>query len=441
MGNMTEMDLVALKGYANELESFKSRVNKHCNDLETGIGSCANYMILQCDAQLDRKFDPNIGRIIRANSTEIFMGSHDYETEARFAKSCGQKTIESLSSAIVQQDPRLEVVDLMTTEQLNLTEEGYAYVKSNRQPLTKTYIEAFYKCKEFVPVDDIDSIYPYNHFNYRQTAFYPDDIPEGISNAEYDILKYIAEDEKTLLEITANFPKMDVKKQIKRLAQKDMVDLLDDHVVKSNVTKRQLSLYDYRSQHGMNYVSDPAVPEFGPPRYASPFDSAEWSNPFDFDEEQQEGDSGEIDKWLNNVEREELSLFADLRKYAKAQRLTDVTARLKNYTFIPEFLANALISICKAIKNGEDLKHPDVPFPNSSDVVKFEILEEYIKNNDCRTKAIWVSKMQEEYERLEVDRLFPESIMISFRKALDELRTDLTIINIREIKKIISDNP
>ena len=45
MGNMTEMDLVALKGYASELESFKSRVNKHCNDLETGVGSCSNYML------------------------------------------------------------------------------------------------------------------------------------------------------------------------------------------------------------------------------------------------------------------------------------------------------------------------------------------------------------------------------------------------------------
>lgn len=45
MGNMTEMDLVALKGYASELESFKSRVNKHCTDLETGIGSCSNYML------------------------------------------------------------------------------------------------------------------------------------------------------------------------------------------------------------------------------------------------------------------------------------------------------------------------------------------------------------------------------------------------------------
>ena len=45
MSNMTEMDLVALKGYASELESFKSRVNKHCTDLETGIGSCSNYML------------------------------------------------------------------------------------------------------------------------------------------------------------------------------------------------------------------------------------------------------------------------------------------------------------------------------------------------------------------------------------------------------------
>ena len=45
MGNMTEMDLVALKGYASELESFKSRVNKHCTDLETGIGSCSKYML------------------------------------------------------------------------------------------------------------------------------------------------------------------------------------------------------------------------------------------------------------------------------------------------------------------------------------------------------------------------------------------------------------
>jgi type IV secretory pathway TraG/TraD family ATPase VirD4 len=111
------------------------------------------HMILQCDAQLDSKYNKDIARIIRANSTELFMGSHDYETEVRFAQSCGQKTIESLYSEIAQQGPSLVSVDLITPDQLNLTEEGYIYIKSNRHPLTKTYIEAFYRCEEFAPVE------------------------------------------------------------------------------------------------------------------------------------------------------------------------------------------------------------------------------------------------------------------------------------------------
>lgn len=44
MGNMTQIDLVALKRYATELENFKAGVIKYCNDLETGINSCSKYM-------------------------------------------------------------------------------------------------------------------------------------------------------------------------------------------------------------------------------------------------------------------------------------------------------------------------------------------------------------------------------------------------------------
>lgn len=43
--SMTEMDLATLKMYASELEDFKSRVNQHCNNLETGISSCSRYML------------------------------------------------------------------------------------------------------------------------------------------------------------------------------------------------------------------------------------------------------------------------------------------------------------------------------------------------------------------------------------------------------------
>ncbi len=45
MKDLTEMDLVALKGYANELEAFRSRVNRYCNELEAGIDSCSHFML------------------------------------------------------------------------------------------------------------------------------------------------------------------------------------------------------------------------------------------------------------------------------------------------------------------------------------------------------------------------------------------------------------
>lgn len=399
------------------------------------------HMILQCDAQLDRKFDPNIGRIIRANSTEIFMGSHDHETEVRFAKSCGQKTIESLASVIAQQDPRLEVVDLMTTERLNLTEEGYVYVKSNRHPLTKTYIEAFYKCEEFVPADDINNVYPYNRFDYHQTSFYPDDIPPAISNSEYDVLKYIEREKKSLQELIANFPMIDVKKLIKGLAQKGAVELLDDHVVKSNITKRQFSLYDYRVENGFNNMHDAVISvEVKPQKPRNPFDFDVPSNPFDFDTKPQKSDSKKIDEWLDGVKIEDNPLFVDLKKHVKAQGITDVMARLGNYTIIPEFLVTAIEYVCQTNESGKDADYSNAPFPNNPNIFKFEIIEEYIKNNDYDSKELWSSSMQDEYDRLKAEKLFPESIMVAFKKALDEVQSELTLSNIREIKKIIAGN-
>lgn len=144
------------------------------------------HMILQCDAQLDRKFDPHIGRIIRANCAEIFMGSHDYETEVRFAKSCGQKTIESLASVISQHNPHLDVVDLMTAEQLNLIEEGYAYVKTNRHPLLKTYIEAFYNCDDF-SCNDRSIMRTHFFIDYPKTSEYKQINFAAIGSFEYPI--------------------------------------------------------------------------------------------------------------------------------------------------------------------------------------------------------------------------------------------------------------
>lgn len=130
------------------------------------------HMYLQCDAQLDKKYNSQeIGNIIRANSTEIFLGSQDFKTIDRFARSCGQKTIESLNSKLYQNEASFETVSLITTDKLMTTEPGYMYIKVNKKPLLYSYFEAFYNCKEFERYRDIT--YPTNLFDYTKTLKLP----------------------------------------------------------------------------------------------------------------------------------------------------------------------------------------------------------------------------------------------------------------------------
>ena len=148
------------------------------------------HMMLQSDAQMERKFDRSISNIVRANCTEIFLGSNDYDTAARFAASCGEKTMESLASRTTQQAPILETVALLTPDRLNLLKPGHVYVRSRRHPLLHTYYEAFYNCEEYAELADLDAVYPNNQFDYRLTAFFPDDVCM-LENKEWKLLKYI----------------------------------------------------------------------------------------------------------------------------------------------------------------------------------------------------------------------------------------------------------
>lgn len=393
------------------------------------------HMILQCDAQLDRKFDPNIGRIIRANSTEIFMGSHDYETEVRFAKSCGQKTIESLSSVIAQQDPRLEVVDLMTTERLNLTEEGYVYVKSNRHPLTKTYLEAFYNCDEFETAGNIDEVYPYNRFDYQQTAFYPDDLPPRVSNSEYEILKYIGNTKTALIDISNEFSMYDVNKLVKSLAQKKTIELLPDHFVKRNLTQRQFALYRYRYENDLCIIGDIDAEE---KTTTSPSVSFSNNNPFDFDitPSPKEKPISVFDSWFDSVDISENPLYSALKEHL--QKIDKVSIEvMEKVTLIPNFIKTAVEALCNGDLNDSNKCEG---FPNKNNILKFEIIEEFIKNNDYSNKNEWDEHMQEEYDLIVKSNLFPKVLLDGFKKALDEVKEELTLSNIKEIKKILSEN-
>lgn len=396
------------------------------------------HMILQCDAQLDRKFDPNIGKIIRANSTEIFMGSHDYETEVRFAKSCGQKTIESLASTVAQQDPRLEVVDLMTPEELNLMEEGYIYIKSNRHPLTRTYIEAFYNCEEFIPVNDIDVVYPHNTFEYQQTSFYPDDIPPAISSSEYGVLTFLKNGKRSLHDIMTHFSSLDVKKILRALAMKGLIELLDYHMVRKNFTKRQYNIFSYRETNGFNSKSELYIQpvSLAPKRTGSVVEDF-WDDD-DYYERMDEKPSGtdDIDCWLYGVEPLEDPMIRELKDHLYGAGIKDALKRIEKITMVPDFLTEIL----KYLALSEDeQKKSQATFPDTTTVVKYEIIEKFIGKNNFSTKKAWESRMQKEYDHLKSENVFPESIMVFFDDAMRELK-ELTISNIREIKKIISDN-
>lgn len=132
------------------------------------------HMYLQCDAQLDNKYKSvEIGNIIRANATEVFMGSQDYKTIQRFSESCGQQTIESLQSKLFPENPILETVPLVSESNLMEIKEGFMYVKINKNPLLLSYFEPFYICDEFTKVDNILNIYPNNKYDYEKTLKLP----------------------------------------------------------------------------------------------------------------------------------------------------------------------------------------------------------------------------------------------------------------------------
>ena len=319
------------------------------------------HMILQCDAQLDRKFDPHIGRIIRANCTEIFMGSHDYETEVRFAKSCGQKTIESLASVVSQHTPYLEVVDLMTAEKLNLMEEGYAYIKSNRHPLLKTFIEAFYNCEDFSRRIAMDDIFPINIFDYTQTVFFPDDI----SHEKPD--KGVSADKNRLF-------------------------------------------------FNMNFMNNP----FDMRKCTVPSEKAVFSN-------------------LSEKIALAGSLCNTLNSYLVIHKRDEVNDVISKLSMIPSKLKDRINEI---FSSDEEVLDEDEAYelPSNLHALKFEIIEEFLRNNNFRTKREWERRMQEECNRLRESKIFPEDIMKSFDDAFHDLKYELTLSNIKEIKHIITEN-
>ncbi len=383
------------------------------------------HMFLQCDSQLDRKYDADIGRIIRANCTEIFMGSHDYNTMQRFAHSCGKKTIETLASQIEQQTPRFETVDLITTDSLNLMPKGFAYVKANRHSLLKTYIEPFYTCDEFEPIDDIDSVYPHNDCDYRKTAFFYEDIPPEISRQEYDILRFIADAGETEFNTVINhFPLADIADILISLINEKIISTSREQKISITITEQQMSLYDYRAQNGLlsgapaTLSENEKTPEQN--HSAHPTPSGKKS----------EKKSRGSDKKEKRAPRNDSVTIDEVRQHLKGIEIHPLLKKIKNITSIPDVLFNYLHIISLPRPMNKDYESEPLPVEE----ITFEIIEALIRNNNFKTKTEWENKLKKEYKFLSEENIFPESIMNAYKAAVD-LIMDIPLSDIELIKK------
>lgn len=385
------------------------------------------HLFLQCDAQLDRKYDPDIGKIIRSNCTEIFMGSQDYGTMERFAHSCGHKTIESLESSSVMKMPDLKIVSLITPETLNVTEDGYVYVKANRFHLLKSYFEAFYNCPEFKKMEKQDDVYPYNNFDYTQTAFFPSNLYDLQSHEEFEVLKYIYLGINTADKINELFSnKVKVEGILSNLVNKKLIAKEGNNSYKCLISKSHFDILAERDQRDV-------YKEYKPPVIDRTQRSPSFEDIFeecDDEEEEKVEDASDKKAPINKI-----SMFVVLH-FSELSEDFDFSVR-NEVTCIPLFLQNMIKRHLK-----EDIKDEVGSdfIPSNLNLLKFEILEEFIRNNAFDTKEEWDERFSEEYEKLEESGIFPKSIVETYENALKEFKEDLTLDNINEIKKILSQN-
>lgn len=314
------------------------------------------HMILQCDSQINDRYGENIATTIRANCTEIYLGSNDYRTQVRFAESCGYRTVESLASRLTGQVPSFEKVPLITPEALNKLEKGYAYVRQGRHDLLLTRLEAFYNCEDFLWIQDMDDVYPVNDFDYTKTRMYPDE--------------YVETERKTVVKEPA--------------AKKDTLPEKDDEI---------------------------------------------FEDPAEEDRFELEGPTRETVEQAALHDCLEIHLEDYTRSYVESV-LTDLT-------IIPQSLTDAISEIY-FIKSDTERKTDSLPA--NANILKYEIIEEYIHNNDYKSKSMWDRQIKNEVETLQKSGIFPEQIMNAFRDASREIREELSLGNIKYIKRIVSGN-
>ena len=128
-------------------------------------------MFIQNYNQIVTKFGEygeNVLNTIRSNSTEIFLGTKDYDTRQVFASSCGRTTHESLESIYKDEAPVLVTQDLLTPESLRKIKQGEMFIDRLGYDICLTYFEAIYNMPGFKPSNDYKKNYNKKKYDYEK---------------------------------------------------------------------------------------------------------------------------------------------------------------------------------------------------------------------------------------------------------------------------------
>ncbi len=327
------------------------------------------HMYLQCDAQLDYKYESDqMGEIIRSNATEIFIGSQDYKTLERFASSCGTRTIEDLNSQLIGNNIGFQTVPLLTPDKLSLMSFGYIYVKLNREHLLYSYYDPFYICKEFEHIDNIELIYPYNSFDYTETKSLPPEKPHHFLFDDDD------DEPKPKLEDMLVWVKTDNGKML-------LVCNFEQYYDIARYNPKKTLLYEDEIKNAKDLIS--------------------------------------IE--MKNV-IEKANQHKILKKHIDKFDKINYMEELNKLTLIPQIIYEQL----------EDFSTDKL----TETILKFTIIEAFIKNNKYNKIDDWHKNFTKEYQILEDKKYFPDFLLKHFNEA-DTMFKTFSLKDIKEIKKII----
>lgn len=313
------------------------------------------HMYLQCDAQLDNKYkSPEIGNIIRANATEIFMGSQDYKTIQRFSESCGQQTIETIQSKLFPDNPVLETVPLVSESKLMEIKEGFMYIKTNKEPLLLSYFEPFYYCKEFTKVDNILDIYPKNKYDYEKTLKLPyEEIDDEYNNPFFGYINN--NDLNNIIVNSLTYVTTDSGNKI--IAANVSLDTAKELVDKDYVGDVYLSEDELRIVNDRMFLED------------------------------------------------EDSIKEFYMKYIEDENTYYYVKQLKELSCVPTQMIDAMTTPLSS------------DFEFNSDDFEDEIIEKFIKENNFNKKALYDYKFEKEIDKIKTFTFLPDKVIECFVNA------------------------